>query len=402
MSKIAVIGRPTLADIPLFIQNQISSGLTEISTSGEATPSIATSFRIEDDGKRYIFSLRDDVFWHDGKPFTSEDINYNFSDVEVKINSPLEIAFELKEPFSPFPTIVSQPLFRQKKIGILKNKIELIGVGPFKVVDLVRNGPNIKQLTLKSYKEKIIYRFYNTQETAILAFKLGEVDKILELSSPAELATWPNTVVEEFVHPNRYVALFFNYQDQYLSSKGFRQSLAYAISDKPKYVLRALSPINPNSWAYNPQVKPYDYDPDAAKKLLQVEREERQDFSPKIELTTTIPHLSTAENISQDWNKIGIETSIKVSSYIPENTQVLLIAQEIPPDPDQYSFWHSTQPTNLTKYDEAKVDKLLEDGRQTLDKNERKLIYQDFQRFLVEDSPAVFLFHHQTYTISRS
>ena len=49
VSKIAIIGRPTLADIPLFIQNQISSGLTEISTSGEATPLIATSFRIEDE-----------------------------------------------------------------------------------------------------------------------------------------------------------------------------------------------------------------------------------------------------------------------------------------------------------------------------------------------------------------
>lgn len=402
--KIAVIGIPTLSEIPLFIQKQISYGLTEISPSGEATPSAASEFFIEDDGKRFVFKLRQDLFWHDGKPFSAEDVNYNFSDVEVVVNGPYEIVFQLKDPFVPFPAIVSQPLFRQEKSWLFQKEPHLLGMGNMQVVELIKSAQhshNISSITLSDDNLIRTYRFYNTQESAITAFKLGEVDQILEISSPGELANWPNTKIEENVHFNRYVALFFNYQDDYLSSKSIRQALTYAIPAKPQDDLRAISPINPNSWAYNPQVKKYDYDFQTAKNMLDKEREENQDFNLEIELTTTYPHLKTAEEIKSQWEKLGINTTIKVSSYLPSEIQTLLIAQEIPPDPDQYSLWHSTQSTNLTKYDSPKVDKLLEDGRQTVDKKDRTQIYQDFQRFLVEDSPAAFLYFLKTYNISR-
>ena len=78
-----------------------------------------------------------------------------------------------------------------------------------------------------------------------------------------------------------------------------------------------------------------------------------------------------------------------------------MASQEIPADPDQYTLWHSTQSTNITGYNSPKIDKLLEDGRKISDKEERKAIYLDFQRFLVEDTPAAFLFHPTVYTIIR-
>lgn len=402
VEKIAIIGRPTLSQIPLFIQKQISLGLTDIGPSGEAFPSLASSYHLENDGKRYVFQLKKDLIWHDGKPFTSEDINYNFSDVKIEIISPYEIAFELKEPFSPFLTVVSQPIFRQKKIGLFKKNTTLLGLGKSKVTNIVRNGNFIKQISLESQESKTIYRFFNTQETAILSFKLGEIDKILELSSPGQLANWPNVSLQEVEHKNRYVALFYNTQDNLLSSKKLRQALTYSLSIKSTDQKRAISPLNPNSWAFNPQVKNYDFDPSLSQKLINEEKQENDSLKLDIELTTTLPHLEMAEKIKQDWSKLGINTSIKVSSYLPDTFQVLLIAQEIPPDPDQYSLWHSTQNTNLTKYNSPKVDKLLEDGRQTQNKQERILIYHDFQRFLVEDTPAAFLIHHTTFTITRS
>lgn len=399
--KIAVINSPTLSEIPLFIQKQISLGLTNISPSGEVTPSAAESYKIENEGKRFLFTLRQDLTWHNGKNFTAKDINYNFADVEVKVISDHEIAFELKDPYSPFPSIVSQPLFLQEKSSIFKGKIKLLGLGPMKVKKIKRVGHQITELILNSSEKTIIYRFYNTQESAKLAFKLGEVDEIRELSSVGELAKWPNVTLTEVTHPNRYVALFFNTDDQYLSSKSLRQALTYAIPSKPDTEQRALGPISPRSWAYNPQVKPYLYNPKAAQDLIDSEKEGRDNFNPVIELTTTLPHLDMAEAIKNEWQKIGVETNIKVVSYLPENMQALLIAQEIPPDPDQYSYWHSTQPTNLTHFNNPKIDKLLEDGRQTFDLKERTLIYQDFQRFLVEESPAAFLYLYRTYTVSR-
>ena len=400
--RVAVIGRPTLSELPLFIQNQVSQGLTAITPSGEATPSLAQKYSVEKEGKQYRLTLRTDVQWHDGKPFTAADVNYNFSDVQTRDVSDSEVVFELKEPFAPFPTVVSQPLFRSKKSKLFPKKITLLGVGPMKVKKISRNGPIITELVLKSKDLILKYRFYNTQEAAIIAFKLGEVDQILELSSPGELANWPNTIVEEVVHKDRYVALFFNTQDANISDKSLRQALTYAVPDKSQDGVRALSPIHPDSWAYNPQVKPYEYNLDTAKRLLQTSQEEGQPVTKTLELTTTLPYLTLAEDIKKEWVKLGIQTTIKVATFLPENFQVLLIAQEIPPDPDQYSLWHSTQSTNLTRYNSPKVDKLLEDGRQTIDKKERTQIYQDFQRFLVEDTPAAFLFHYRSYTIKRS
>ncbi|HLD24400.1 MAG TPA: hypothetical protein VJB96_00640, partial [Patescibacteria group bacterium] len=77
-------------------------------------------------------------------------------------------------------------------------------------------------------------------------------------------------------------------------------------------------------------------------------------------------------------------------------------AQDVPSDPDQYPFWHSTQSqTNVTGYSNVKIDKLLEDGRSELDQEKRKLIYADFQRRLVEDAPAIFLYYAKLYSIKR-
>jgi peptide/nickel transport system substrate-binding protein len=123
-------------------------------------------------------------------------------------------------------------------------------------------------------------------------------------------------------------------------------------------------------------------------------------------LFTTPALLPIAEKIKGDWAAIGVNTNIQVSNTPPQNFQTLLAIQAIPSDPDQYSFWHSTQSaSNITNYHNSKesqrIDKLLEDGRRTLDQDERKKIYLDFQRFLVEDCPVIFLYHPVTYTIEK-
>ena len=83
----------------------------------------------------------------------------------------------------------------------------------------------------------------------------------------------------------------------------------------------------------------------------------------------------------------------RIESGIPQNFQVLLITHSIPIDPDQYFLWHSTQTrTNLTGYSFARVDKDLEDGRKIINEAERKEKYLDFQKELLEDAPATFLY----------
>jgi peptide/nickel transport system substrate-binding protein len=177
--------------------------------------------------------------------------------------------------------------------------------------------------------------------------------------------------------------------------------LTYATPKKTNY-LRVISPISKNSWAYNPQVKPYEYSQQAAVAILDRLTEANANFHLEIELTTTPGHATLGQSIIDSWEALGISAKLKIVSFPDTNDyQILLIGQQIPKDPDQYALWHSTQSTNITKYQNPKIDKLLEDGRQEADPEKRKLIYQDFQRFLVEDSPVAFLHNLEVYHLYR-
>jgi peptide/nickel transport system substrate-binding protein len=112
--------------------------------------------------------------------------------------------------------------------------------------------------------------------------------------------------------------------------------------------------------------------------------------------------LSQAESISKDWTAAGVVVNLQVISNIPTDYQAFLAIYDIPDDPDQYSIWHSTQTsTNITHYQNPRIDKLLEDGRSEINIEDRKKTYFDFQRYLVEDSPAAFLYYPEIYSISR-
>ncbi len=394
---IGVVGRFSSGELPQDIQKQISDGLTTITLDGLVAPSLAKSWEINRDGQEYIFTLDNQRFWDDHSPVLAKDIDFNFSDVTTTAISADKVKFLLKEPFVPFLSIVANPVFKKG----------LIGTGEYKVSRLVKNGQIVEKLIIVSAKDdsrkKIVYRFYPTEEAAITAFKLGEINAIDKINSLGDLKGWGNVSIKEDVLDNRFVALFFNSQNPKLSDKSTRQALAYAI--EKRWEPRALTPLNPKSWAYNDSVKPYNYDLENAKKLLEKNTENTETSSSEplteIELSTIPSLLNVAEDIKNDWEKLGIKTRIKAIASLDESYEALLVTQEIPADPDQYVYWHSTQVLNLSHYKSPKIDKLVEDGRKTFDLEKRKEIYLDFQRFLVEDTPAVFLFHPTIYNISR-
>ena len=139
-------------------------------------------------------------------------------------------------------------------------------------------------------------------------------------------------------------------------------------------------------------------DPAKAKELLK-----KVEKIPESVILSTVPAYSEiAEDIKKDWSAIGVDTKIIVSTELPSEYQIILIAQAIPSDPDQYNLWHSTQDTtNLSRLKNPRIDKLLEDGRKTSDYAVRFGIYSDFQKFLLEEAPAVFLFYPNSFNISR-
>lgn len=390
---IGIVGEYTPTNLPLSIQNLISQGLTSLNSQGEALPSLATSWEIREEGKVYVFRLREDIFWHDNKKFTAEDVNYNLKDVEIKPLGPFTLEFRLKEAFSPLPVLLSRPLFKKG----------LIGTGSYKVSSLKLNADRIDRISLTPVDEDaglpmLVFRFYPTESAAVTGFKLGEVDILSELSDAYNFSSWNKIEIRKKVLQKQVMTIFFNQENPILSVKNIRQALNYAVPDLG--VERAWGSISPASWAFSKDVKLYQPDLEKAKSLLK--DEDLTASATSLNLSTFAPYLSIAQKIANSWEKLGIKVQVRVENTVPHDFDALLIAQEIPSDPDQYPLWHSTQTrTNLSNFKNVKIDKLLEDGRKTYHQEERKKIYADFQKYLADESPAAFLYYPTVYTISR-
>jgi len=388
-----MVGRYRLDNLPNSILGYVSQGLTSIDENGNISPAVASSWESQDGGKTWIFHIDENKKWQDGKKITSSDIKINFSDVIVEKPDTKTIVFKLQTPFAPFPIVLAKPVFKKG----------LLGTGEWEVKKVTVVGNYVEQIRLTKKKEKdMVFKFYPTEERAKLALKLGTVDKLMDIFNPEPFDAWKTLDVEKNVDYERFTAVFFNNsKEKKTSDKTLRQALTYAI-DKDKFEqVRAIGPISLNSWAYNPQVKPYDYDLAKAKEMIKdLSKDVSNDLS--LNIATTPVLLGEAEEIARNWRDLGISVNVQVISSIPENFDAFLAVVDIPKDPDQYSLWHSSQEaSNISNYKNARIDKLLEDGRTVTNKSERKKIYLDFQRFLVEDSPVAFLYHPTSYTITR-
>lgn len=389
--RLALVGEVTPASLPLNIQELISRGLSTFATDGTPQSDLATKWEATDSGKTYSFTIAQNARWHDGKPVEAKDINYNIRDVTFTVTSPFSIRATLKEPFSPFLTLVTKPIL----------KTGLNGFGPYRVASIRLKGEAVQYLRLESVSDQSLptreYRFYRTETAAITAFMLGDVDILEDISSADQFRHAKNASVSAQSRYTRVVALYFNIKEPMFAEKSFRQALGYATPDLGYE--RAYSPIAKTSWAYTDDVKKYDYNLSQAKKLMVGAKIASQ--SATLTITTFSQFVDIAQKIAASWASIGVPTTVQVVNQIGQ-FQVLLSAQAIPPDPDQYPLWHSTQvSTNLTGYVNVKIDKLLEDGRKELDLEKRKKIYADFSKRLVEDAPAIFLYYPTTYTVTR-
>ncbi|PIR59462.1 MAG: hypothetical protein COU69_00130 [Candidatus Pacebacteria bacterium CG10_big_fil_rev_8_21_14_0_10_56_10] len=418
---VGLIGSFSLATLPPEVTQLISSGLTKTEPDGSVKPVVAERWSIEDDAKTYRFLIKDNLTWQDGQPLSPSDINHNLSDVEI-ITTEEDIVFKLPASFAPFPTVVSKPLVRlvEQRQFMFGSRPMPVGLGLYRITDYRERDQRLESLSLDSPQERVTVRFYLTESDAVLAFKHGEVDELSDITDPQDLTEWSSTKVDRQLRTDRYLAAFFN-NDSPLFTKNVRQALSYALR-KPQDERRAVGPINPRSWAYLEGGRAYEYDSERGLERL-------FDGLPTqpLEFTlTTIPSFQQqADQLKQQWEEFGrlavercgktadiddkdscqnlnISVTVRVQNF-PDTTNydVLLIGQEIPPDPDQYGLWHSEQSSNFTGYKNTRIDALLEKGRVTTNRTERKALYQEFQQFFLEDAPAVFLEHLTSISVKR-
>lgn len=420
-SYVGLVGTYSLENMPEEITRKVSAGLTKVEEDGTVSPSVAERWIIENDGLTYRFVIKKDLVWQDGVPLVSDQLDYNFKDAD-DIPTPNEIVFQLNEPFVPFPNVVSQPVLRfvnERYLFFFTRKMP-IGLGTHRVVDYKLDNNELTQVTIDSNEERIVYRFYPTEDQAVTAFKHGQVDILPDLTTRHDVFDWPSTEVTETLRSDRYTAIFFDNNKPFFD-KNIRQALSYALP-KAEDDRRAIGPISPDSWVYLESGKSYEFDEERAlERMLDTLPPEPLAF----ELTTSSILLPEAERIQSVWEAFGekaveecqssdkvenkdfcvnaqITITLKVTNF-PDlnNYDALLAIQQIPSDPDQYYLWHSKPSTNFTHYENVRIDSLLQKGRTTPEAAERLALYQEFQQFFLEDAPALFLEHVPSYRLER-
>jgi peptide/nickel transport system substrate-binding protein len=401
---IGLVGAYRQDNLPTEIVDKLSSGLTKVAEDGTVQPNLASNWETQNNGKTYIFHIKPNQKFNDGKEVTSDTITYDFTDVTTERPNKQTIVYKLKDTYAPFLVTVSRPIFTQT----------LTGVGQYRLEAIKLNGNFVQSLTLASVKNKqdtIRYEFYPSEESLKTAFLLGEVTEVNGLDKKSvnetELTKFPNTTVKETPNYSRLVTLFFNTNDGTLSDKKLRLGLSYALPDTFVEGKRAHLPYAPISTYYNSDIQEKKQDYEHAKLLFTPADSATATASanPTIPKTLTIKTLkkyrSAADTIVKSWMNIGIAAKVEEVDTVPDDYQIFLGDFSIPRDPDQYTLWHSDQRNNITRYKNLRIDKLLEDGRKTSDPAARKQLYMDFQKYLMEDEPAAFLYFPTEYTVVR-
>ncbi len=464
-----LIGSPNLinpllasSDVDRDLVRLLFAGLMKFDEQGNVVPDLAASFTIDPEQTTYTFTLRDDLYWHDGMPILADDIVFTIEKIKnPEFKSPLKssfngasvsrlndqtVQFVLNEPFAPFLSIMtvgilpehlwySIPNFGAQLAELNKKPI---GSGPYKFKSLVKetNG-NIKNYVLESYDkyhlgqayiDELTLKFYPDFEVAAAALQNKNVDGLIYLPKSYKETIKNKEVTFKNLHSPQYTAIFFNPEKKaLLNDLKFRTALAGSV-DKEKILNEAInndgqiihSPILPDSFGYDPELKDEAFDPNKASTMLDElgwKKVENEQFRKKGEETLTLK-LSTvdqAENvkaatiIKDGWEAIGIKTDldiiakdkIRTDLIEPRNYEVLVFGEIININSGPYSFWHSSQikhpGLNLSVLSNKDIDKYLEDIRQNPNKETQEILYKDFQTKLSALHFAIFLYN-PTYT----
>ncbi len=376
-------------DLPQEVTHLLSQGLVESGGDGKVHGKLVSNWETNDIATSFKFKLKNGLKWLDQTPIKASDLHFSIPNTEVAYPDDKTIQFNLKEPYSPLPSLLTKSLFK---------KNTLVGTGPYRIAKIEKSRIFITKLDLVSDDPglpKISIRFYPNEKVAVTGFNLGEVQALFGFNNSKSFDNNLLIKIKQKVDYSKIVTILFNTgKDSVFFNRSLRQALAFG-APKIEGEQEANNPYPPFLWAYNPDSKKYLSNPAEAKSALERAKSSLSEDKLKQEiiLTTTSNLEPVANKIASSWRELGLRVKTRVEEGIAQNFETLLITQSIPLDPDQYFLWHATQAkTNLTKYDSKRADKDLEDGRKIVNEEERKQKYFDFQRTLLEDAPAVFLY----------
>jgi peptide/nickel transport system substrate-binding protein len=436
------------------IAGMIFNGLVKYDKDINVIGELAESWDISPDGLVITFHLRKRVKWHDGQPFTAADVLYTYKVTidpktptayngdflkvkKAEVLDPYTFRVTYDKPFAPAlmswgAAIYPRHLLEEKDITQSPLTRRPIGTGPYKFKEWV-TGEKIVLVSNPEYYEGrpyidgYIMRIIPDTATMFLELRANGIDQMgltpLQYTRQTETPLFKKNYNKYRYLSFSYTFMGYNLKNPLFTDKRVRQALAHAI-DKDAIISGVLlglgkpatGPLKPGTWAYNPNVHVYPYDPAKAKALLAesgwqdtngdgILDKDGQPF--RFELITNQGNEvrgKCAEIIQENLAKIGIDMKIRivewaafVNNFINKRRfDATILGWTIPMDPDLYDVWHSskTKPEelNFISFANTEVDDLLEKGRSTFDQKERKKCYDRIQEILAEEQPYNFLY----------
>lgn len=325
----ALVGRvsrlnPLLADlnpVDRDITSLIFEGLTRINEYGEPVGLLAKTWVVSGDGLEYVFTLRDDVLWQDGIPFTADDVIFTMSllssrdfpgtpevsafwrTVETQKLANNLVRFRLTQPLGSFLSNLTTGILPEHawrgisaaQLASPRLNLQPIGTGPYQLEALrAADGVTIDQVDLRVapvYRQRpegqsgyvisrISFKLYASFDDALAALGRGEVDGFAARSMNERQALLSTTGVNTYTAVAPAVGmLIFNWDEgddrRFFKEQRVRQALMTALNRTGPVESRLLnkaivanSPLLYNSWAYAADQMLPATDPAAAIDLL--------------------------------------------------------------------------------------------------------------------------------------
>ncbi len=432
---------------PVECQMQLQlvyNGLLDYDENMQLVPSLAESWDILEDGKKYIFHLRKGVKWHNGREFVAKDVKFSLERVmgwippnkpglrvrelgdvkSIDVVDDYTVEVTLNQPFSPFLYGVASA---QRAIVCPENftpegKIkegEIIGTGPYKLVELVMPD----YFKIESFDDywggtpkvkTIIFKAVPDDTVRLTALKTGDVDIILNppmesyrlyLDSPAEdyiLAAVPNS--EKWAY-----AFGLNTNKKPFDNKLVRQAIAHAI-DVKEFIDIATSGTGKETtdlwfkgFIWSSDIPRLRYDTKLAKSLL-TKAGYPNGFETTIHTTDFINFTTNAEILQSQLAKIGIKATINKVEFAEwakdernANFDIHTQTWMFTADPNilygtalesgcVYPAWFGGGWTN------SEIDKLLREAKAEFNQDKRIQLYKEVNKILVDEAPVIWLY----------
>jgi peptide/nickel transport system substrate-binding protein len=296
------------------VNRLLFSSLIHYDDRGLPQPDLAESWGTSQDGKIYNFTLRSDVFWHDGEPVTSRDVIFTigaalssgaslsaelqdfWENIEVKPLNDKNLQFILPEPFSPFLDYLTFGILPAHLLAELPPEelvdaefnLGPVGSGPYKFVRFLLVEGEIAGVVLdvnedyyegRPFIDQIVFRYYPDVQSAFDAYLDGEILGISQISGDVLEEALGDTSLNLYSGRLPQLSLVYlnldNAEVPFFQDPAVRQALLYALNRQwminnlmDGQAILADGPIFPGTWAYYDGQAPFPYDPDKSIMLL--------------------------------------------------------------------------------------------------------------------------------------